>query len=116
MIDVVPPLSEPLVELNSTAVPLGTGEPLSLTVAVMVTVESTGGAALDVVSVRLTPVGGVVPPPDGLPPPLLEGGAVGDSPLHAANRRRTAINTIHDFRSLIQFMCEPPSGNRVLVP
>src|SRR5262245_53626091 len=79
-----PPLRAPALVENSTAVPFGTGWLLSVTVAVIVTLESTSGFVFVAVSTRLTPVGGGEPP-GGDPP---GGGAVGDSPLHAANRSR----------------------------
>jgi hypothetical protein len=44
-------------------------------------------------------VGGGVPPPAG--------GAVGDSPLHAANKNRSASSAIHDFCCLNAFMSAP---------
>ena len=99
------PLSTPPVATNSTAVPFGTGLPLSVTVAVMVTVESTSGSEFDAVIVTFTPVGGGVPP-GGVPPE--GGGAVGVSPLHAASSSSTAIRTIHTFRALIVFICPNP--------
>jgi hypothetical protein len=109
MMDVPPPSRVPAVVVNSTAVPFGTGCPLSVTVAVTVTLESTRGFALDTATVTLTPVGGGFVPGGELPP---VGGAVGVSPLHAANSRRTAMKTIHVFRSLNLVMSEPPSGAR----
>src|SRR5687768_16389461 len=91
MIDVPLPSRTPSVVENSTAVPLGTGALFCVTLAVMVTVESTTGLGFDTDRVTTTPVGGVVPP-GGIPPP--GGGAVGLSPLQAANSSRTAMTTI----------------------
>src|SRR5947207_1279209 len=70
--------------LNSTAVPLATAWPFTLTVALMFTIELTSGLGLETVRMMVAPVGGVTPPPGGLPappvPPLpTDGGAVGDS-------------------------------------
>jgi hypothetical protein len=91
----------PSVVVNCTAVPLGTGWPFSLTVAVMVEVELTSGEALVTVSVTLAPTGGV-----GWV--LVVGGVVvgdvGDSPLHAAKSVsdiNTANRTFRCFTSII---------------
>src|SRR6188768_928200 len=70
----------------------------------MRTTESTTGFEFDAVSVTTVPVEGVPPPPP-VPPPA--GGAVGDSPLHDANRKRSASSAIHDFCCLIAFMSAP---------
>src|SRR5205085_5873924 len=90
---------------NSTAVPFATGVPFSVTVAVMVTVESMIGFAFEVESVSVTLLGGCDPPPL-FPPPA--GGAVGVSPLHAANNRRMPSSAIQDFRFLNLNMLRTP--------
>src|SRR6185436_19030436 len=97
--------------VNSTAVPLGAGWPFSVTVAVMTTVLSTNGLAFEVVSTRVAPVGGAVPP-GGTPPP--GGGAVGVSPLHAAKSSSSASSANQVFRSLILIMPVPPYPSHTL--
>ena len=66
--------------------------------------ESINGSVFDVVSVSVTPVGGVWPP-GGVPPPV--GGAVGDSPLQAPRKTTIAATAIHDFRWFIVLMSNP---------
>src|SRR5437763_1364315 len=86
----------PLSVTNSTAVPLTTGCPFCVTVAVMVTSESTCTAVELAVRTRLAPTGGVTPPLLFEPPPLPEGGAVGDSALQPINAAISAISRMTD--------------------
>src|SRR5438034_8206970 len=51
---------------NSTAVPLGTGCPFWVTVALMVVTELVSGLGLETVRMMLAPTGGVTPPEGGL--------------------------------------------------
>src|ERR1044071_1387141 len=99
-------MNEPADVTNSTAVPFATGAPFSVTVAVIVTVESMIGVKFEAESVRVTLFGGWVPPPPLFPPPA--GGAVGVSPLHAANSNRMPSSAIQDFRFLILNMLRTP--------
>jgi hypothetical protein len=86
-----------LFDTNSTAVPFGAGWPPTVTVAVTVVELPATGLGLATASVIVAPVGGVEPPPG----PVVGGGAVGDSPLHAVNSARTASSAITDLLCLI---------------
>src|SRR2546425_1109294 len=65
----------------------------------MIEVELTTGVALEAVRVIDAPVGGVTPPL-GVPPPVVGGGAVGDSDLQPAN-----ITSSSARRRNISFRC-----------
>ena len=100
-------MNVPLSVTNSTAVPLATGWPLEVTVAVSVTSELTCTAVELAVRTTLAPTGGVTPPLLFDPPPLPEGGAVGDSPLQPINAAVSAIITRTDRLRFMFNMLNP---------
>src|SRR5438132_4539176 len=73
----------------------------------MIEVELTTGVALEAVRVIDAPVGGVTPPL-GVPPPVVGGGAVGDSDLQPAkNTSSSARRTNISFRCLKSIISAP---------
>lgn len=91
--------------MNSTAVPFGAGAPLTVTVAVTTDVELINGEAFDTASDKVVPEE-VVPPPDGVLG-VVTGGAVGDSPLHAAKIASKASTTKIISRRFVCAICTP---------
>src|SRR5438309_10897708 len=71
----------------------------------MVEVELTTGEGFETVRVIVAPVGGVVPPVGA--PPVVGGGAVGDSDLHPAKIGSSSITPKISFRCLILIISAP---------